>query len=188
MATESPEISTPVTRRELEELRRNIKRSWQELLWRMAAASVGVELGAPAREASVEPERAPQENLAALLERFQAIKKEGEEEEAIETPFDNLTLAFWIFALLFYGFGDTLSSQLVMAVGGKEANPLLAAAMKLGGGIWAFSLMKSAILAALLFLSAVLGKLGRAIPAILALVGFIFTIMNLREWVGIIAG
>lgn len=174
-----------VTRRDLEELRRDIKRSWQELLWRVAAASVGVELGAPAGEASGRPERAPQEDLAALLERFREAER-GEEAEGM--AFDNLTLALWVFALLFYGFGDTLSSQLVMAVGGKEANPLLAAAMKLGGGIWAFSFMKSAILAALLFLSAVLGKLGRAIPAILASVGFIFTIMNLREWVGIIAG
>lgn len=82
-------------------------------------------------------------------------------------------LLWWIPALIFYGFGDTLTSALCFGVGATEANPLMATLMgPFGGGMASFVVVKSIILIALVLLSwYYLKKHSRVIPAVLSVLG-----------------
>ena len=79
----------------------------------------------------------------------------------------------WVPALLFLGFGDTLTSYLVFAAGGREANPFLVAVMHpFGGGMTSFVVVKAIILVALVLLSWYgLKKQGWIVPAALSILG-----------------
>jgi hypothetical protein len=93
----------------------------------------------------------------------------------------------WMPALLFFGFGDTLTSHLVFAAGGTEANPFLSALMHpFGGGTIGFVLAKTAILVALVLLSCFgLKKQGWIIPAVLSVVGGYLVGHNILSLIGL---
>jgi hypothetical protein len=96
------------------------------------------------------------------------IKQETEAVEEIPRDF----LLLWIPALIFYGFGDVMTSQLAFAVGATEANPLARLLVGLPSGIWIFALVKTIIITSLLFLSYFkFGKYGWVIPVVLTIVG-----------------
>ncbi len=110
----------------------------------------------------------PQPLEAPAVSKPKAVRRE---EETAEVVTDSALLV-WVPALLFYGFGDVLTSALAFAVGAEEANPLARVLVGLPGGIWIFALAKTAILVLLLFISHY--KLGRyywIISAILTILG-----------------
>ncbi len=98
-------------------------------------------------------------------------------EEIIEIPI--YLVLWWIPALIFYGLGDTLTTALVYGVGGREANPLARWLIAYSGGITLFTLVKTVIIIALLFISYYwLGRFGWIVPAILTAVGVYLVINN----------
>ena len=54
-----------------------------------------------------------------------------------------IQLSIWAFAILLFGFVDTLTSLLVFSNGGREANVLMVAVLSLfGSSVWGFLLLK----------------------------------------------
>lgn len=98
----------------------------------------------------------------------------------------NMYPALWFPAIALFGFGDTLTSTMVFAKGGFEANPLMGGLVSLfGGNIIAFVLVKTLILAVLALVSFKMVKShGWIIPGALSLVGAYLVFSNLMALVG----
>lgn len=114
-------------------------------------------------------------------EKAPPVKREKPAVAAVaEKPAEGDFSFFWIPSLILFGFGDTLTSYLVFAAGGRETNPVLAA-MMLDGGMWGFVVLKTIILVALLALSyfALPKRQGWVIPSILTLVGTFLVAYNM---------
>ncbi len=85
----------------------------------------------------------------------------------------SLYISLWTCAVLLYGLGDLVTTQLTLATGGRELNPVFwAMANTFGGGIWCLAVIKMAIIS-LLFGIFQFSSVGHrwAIPALLSFVG-----------------
>jgi hypothetical protein len=90
-------------------------------------------------------------------------------------------LALWFCAIVFYGFGDLLTTAAVLAAGGHELNPvLIAATVTFGGGVWGPAVIKVATIVALaaIYLANCL-RHRWAIPGLLTFAGLGLMINNL---------
>ena len=95
--------------------------------------------------------------------------------------------ALWLSALLLYGLGDLVTTQLVFAGGGRELNPILGATvLALGGGLWSLAVVKIVVLSCLMALS-LLGYIRPrwAVPGLLSLVGVGLIVNNLVAYGGL---
>lgn len=78
----------------------------------------------------------------------------------------------WIPALLIFGLGDILTTQLALSLGAEENNALAKFLIEGPGGLWTFCLVKAAILVPLVLLSLSLGSKHRwLVPGFLCGVG-----------------
>ena len=83
-----------------------------------------------------EPDQPPNNDqlvLVRLPQPFGYVQLEESLDELEETSAD-VSLLFWILALLFFGLGDTISSFLVFSQGGTELNPIMRWSISLPGG------------------------------------------------------
>ncbi len=90
-----------------------------------------------------------------------------------QKPRVSLYIGLWASAVLLYGLGDLATTQLTLATGGKELNPVFGAmANVFGGGIWGLAIAKMAIIGSLIGIFR-FGSLRHrwAIPALLSFVG-----------------
>ena len=102
-----------------------------------------------------EPRVIPRERVEAHEEpRREPERREEPEKRGVWEKLEDIPAALWVPAIVLFGFGDTLTSQLVFAAGGKEANPVMGAITAFPGGIWGFAFVKTIILVSLIFLSA----------------------------------
>ncbi len=109
-------------------------------------------------------------------------------EEKKESMWGSMPFSWlWIPALLLFGFGDTLTSYLVFANGGQEANPFMSMAMQLaGGGMMGFVAIKAVIMVSLVLLSWFwLKKHSWVVPAALSVVGGYLVGHNIVTLMGI---
>lgn len=90
-------------------------------------------------------------------------------------------IAFWASALLLYGLGDLLTTTAVLAAGGRELNPLLAAAaLTFGGGLLGPVIIKIVTFGGLAAIYLTRCASHRwAIPVLLTLVGLGLVLNNL---------
>ncbi len=100
---------------------------------------------------------------------------------------NGLPVGLWVAAILIFGFGDSLTSALAFSIGASEANPLLTNLMRmLGDGLWSFIVVKTAVLAALFFLSyCSLPQYGWLVPIFLCCSGTYLTVNNLIAFFGL---
>ncbi len=99
----------------------------------------------------------------------------------------SLYIGLWTCAVLLYGLGDLATTQLTLAAGGKELNPVFGAmASASGGGIWGLAMAKMAIISSLFGIFQ-FGSLRHrwAIPALLSLVGAGLVTNNLVSYLGL---
>lgn len=85
----------------------------------------------------------------------------------------SLYISLWTSAVLLYGLGDLATTQLTLATGGKELNPVFGAmANAFGGGIWGLAIAKMVIISSLIGIFR-FGSLRHrwAIPTLLSFVG-----------------
>jgi len=117
------------------------------------------------------------------FEQVQVKVEEEQESKKSSMPFSWL----WVPALLFFGFGDTLTSHLVFANGGQEANPFMSMAMNFaGGGMMGFVAMKAIIMVSLVLLSWFWMKKHRwVVPTALSIVGGYLVGHNITTLMGI---
>jgi len=185
-----PERKVP--RRELVKLQEEMKQIWQSFLIYLAIYGVRRRHfdGLTRRRAVPGAGRLPLDNFFVWLARHTGGKKDratetyrrmeqsnevrptAEEKAEPAEKISDAALALWIPALLFYGFGDVLTSALAFSVGAQEANPLARVFVTLPGGIWIFALVKTVIIVLLLFLAYYgLKKYYWIVPIILTIVG-----------------
>ncbi len=90
-------------------------------------------------------------------------------------------VAFWLGALLLYGLGDLLTTTAVLAAGGRELNPLLAAAaLTFGGGLMGPVIIKIVTLGGLAIIYLTRCASHRwAIPLLLTVAGLALVLNNL---------
>ncbi len=125
-----------------------------------AGVGAAVTPGLPAAAQRPGPRRAPASAAAAT------------EAEQAGTGQEPLPLAWWIPAALLFGFGDTLTSALVLSSGGVELNPVMRFALEMPGGLWTFALAKTIFLAALMLIGSKAGPtLKWVIPLLTTAVG-----------------
>ncbi len=100
----------------------------------------------------------------------------------------DMPVGLWLAAILIFGFGDCLAYSLAFGVGAREVNPLTARLINaLGGSLWFFVLVKTAVLAGLFFLSYyVLRRYGWLVPAFLCALGIYLVLTNLIAFFTII--
>ncbi len=100
----------------------------------------------------------------------------------------DMPIGLWLAAILIFGFGDCLTYALAFGVGAREVNPLTAKLINaLGGSLWFFVLVKTAVLAGLFFLSYyVLRRYGWLVPAFLCALGIYLVLTNLIAFFTII--
>lgn len=95
-------------------------------------------------------------------------------------PSVRLSTALWLPAILLYGFGDVITTWLVLAAGGRELNPVLAPLIEATGSIWPLILVKAVVLGSVILLCQfVLGKQKWIGPALLSCFGGGAVIHNL---------
>jgi hypothetical protein len=96
-------------------------------------------------------------------------------------------IAFWISALLLYGLGDLLTTTAVLAAGGRELNPLLAAAaLTFGGSLLGPVIVKIVTLGCLAAIYLTRCASHRwAIPVLLTLVGLGLVLNNILAGTGL---
>jgi len=127
-------------------------------------------------EAHEEPRREPE-------------RREEPEKRGVWEKLEDIPAALWVPAIVLFGFGDTLTSQLVFAAGGKEANPVMGAITAFPGGIWGFAFVKTIILVSLIFLSATFfGRQQWIVPTNLCFVGAYLVFHNLVTLFQLIGG
>ena len=173
-----------VRKADLDELRQEIRRLWQDFLSAEATPRMESIEEAPYMESLEEapyPYIEEEEPLAVVeaAEEVEPIRTlEVLEEEAPEEWIPLPLLLWWIPALVFYGFGDVLTSRLCVAVGAMEANPIAKLLLGLPSGLIIFSLFKTVVILILVFISYYfMRRYGWIIPLILTLVG-IYLVAN----------
>ena len=128
-----------------------------------------------------EPDQPPSNDqlvLVRLPQPFGYIQLEESLDELEETSAD-VSLLFWIMALLFFGLGDTISSFLVFSQGGTELNPIMRWSISLPGGLLGFVLVKTAAISILYAISFFWEGTHRwLIPILLMLAGVYLTTNN----------
>jgi len=176
---------------ELEQLKRRVLRTLEGTP--MLNSSVSEEAQAPSQ-----PQPQPMPVTSGLIpsgiaagelalnppvEQVQLKVEEKQESKKSSMPFSWL----WVPALLFFGFGDTLTSHLVFANGGQEANPFMSVAMRFaGGGMMGFVAIKAIIMVSLVLLSWFCMKKHRwIVPAALSIVGGYLVGHNITTLMGI---
>ena len=137
-----------------------------------------------------EPRVIPRERVEAHEEpRREPERREEPEKRGVWEKLEDIPAALWVPAIVLFGFGDTLTSQLVFAAGGKEANPVMGAITAFPGGIWGFAFVKTIILVSLIFLSATFfGRQQWIVPTILCFVGAYLVFHNLVTLFQLIGG
>ena len=100
----------------------------------------------------------------------------------------DVPVALWVAAILLFGFGDSLTSALAFSAGAYEGNWLMVQLVgMLGGSLWAFIAVKTAVLAILFFVSYyMLPRHGWLVAAILCVVGSYLVLNNLITFFTII--
>ncbi len=99
-------------------------------------------------------------------------------------PRVSFCIGLWICAVLLYGLGDLVTTNLVLTSGGRELNPLFAATVHaFGGDIYGSAIAKVFILSCLIaiYLSGSV-KQRWAIPSLLCLTGAGLMVSNLVSY------
>lgn len=105
--------------------------------------------------------------------------------EDIEASSADFALLFWILGLIFFGLGDTISSFLVFAKGGVEANPFMAWTLTLPGGLMAFVFVKILAMSVLYIVSYLWHGVHQwMIPLLMTIVGVYLTTNNTLQYLG----
>ena len=91
-----------------------------------------------------------------------------------------IQLVLWVAAVLFYGFGDTVTSLLVFQAGGAEGNVLLGLVLNLiGPTVWAFLLIKVATTIGAMIIARIWRPLERLVSVAMLLLGMYLVTQNL---------
>ena len=103
---------------------------------------------------------------------------------AMAGPLSLALTEWWLLAIVLFGFGDTLTSLMVFARGGTEANPLMSLLLHLvGNNIWGFVVIKTLAVVALLYLSYKQVKSKAwVIPAVASALGGYLVLNNLVQF------
>lgn len=110
------------------------------------------------------------------------VRKMPEESTGSSNRATSAGMLLWIPAILLFGFGDVLTSVMVFSRGGYESNKLLLMLVgHVGGGIWAFLVLKVVVLSVLAYLSFTrMHKTGWLIPLVLSAAGAYLVVNNMQ--------
>ncbi len=117
--------------------------------------------------------------MKSLFDRY--INPPASRRKDTRIPWVTAHIALWASAILLYGLGDFLTTAAVLAAGGRELNPVLAAvSLTFGSRLWGPAIIKVATLGSLaaIYLYGCL-RHRWAIPALLTLVGLGLVLNNL---------
>jgi hypothetical protein len=89
---------------------------------------------------------------AQELPRLKVIPR-GRATSTKSKPRVSLSTALWLPATLLYGFGDVITTWLVLRAGGTEVNPISAPLVGATGSIWPLILVKVAVFGSLILLA-----------------------------------